>query len=364
MHSTDQPNAIPHSKPCLNQAEVDAATEVIRSGIIAQGPKVRELGVRWSQLVQMPYAVPVASGTSALCSALKVLDIGAGDEVIVPAYSCVALMNAVLSVGATPVLSDVLPSTWTISAEQVRSRVNARTRAVIAVHLFGAASEMTRLADLGVPIVEDCAHGIGGYCGSSLPFGGAGAISISSFYATKMLAAGEGGIVATRDPDKAGKIMQWRDYADQSPDGNALNNKMTDIQAAIALTQIEKLPSMLEARATLAVRYHEWLEAAENAGLLRRPPRIEGRVWYRYVVELTRNKASQIARAMHARGIRAEQPVWDYRDADRFDFSSLPQAEKAFDRLLSLPLFPDLSEQDQNRVCSALETCLWDSVRV
>ena len=301
----------------------------------------------------------MGSGVAGLRLALLALGVGPEDEVVVPAYSCVALLNAVLALGATPVLADVIPDFWTLSPDDVRRRLTSRTKAIIAVHLFGMPAEIRVLESLGLPVIENCAHGIGGFSGGK-PFGGAGTLSMASFYATKMLSAGEGGIVASGDRNLIDRVRHARDYGDQPPDGRHLNDKMTDIEAALALIQLNRLSDILGRREERARKYHEMLKPLSEARLLELPLNAPGRIWYRYVVRLTRHVAAAIVESMAARGVKAEQPVWDLRRAkgwnDTFVGSSL-----AFDRVLSLPLYPDLTEFEQNMVSSALRSCLEDA---
>ena len=231
-----------------------------------------------------------------------------------------------------------------------------RTKALVLVHLFGVPADGAALGSLGVPMLEDCAHGIGGRCGPD-PFGAVGALSMASFYATKMLAGGEGGIVAGNDEELLERVRGARDYGDQGPDGRHLNDKLTDVEAALVLVQLGKLPSILAHRQERAARYGRWLAPLSESGLIVLPETAEGRIWYRYAIRLTGHSANRVVDAMAALGVRAEQPVWDLRATVDWD-SSLEGSSLAYDGLLSLPLYPDLTEMEQRRVCSALGVCL------
>src|SRR5262249_38609273 len=195
------------------------------------------------------------------------LGVGPGDEVIVPAYSCVALLNAAMVLGAKPVLADVVAGEWTLDPADAASRTTERTRAIIAVNLFGMPSRMAALGALGVRVIEDCAQGIGGASDAG-PFGGGGEVSIGSFYATKMIAGGEGGIVAARDGALVERARAARDYGDQPPGPHKLNDKMTDVEAAIVREQLRRLPEILSMRAERAARYTELLGSLADAGLV------------------------------------------------------------------------------------------------
>jgi perosamine synthetase len=341
-----------HSRCSIADEEIAAVVSVLKSGQIAQGAGVADLEQRWSRDTATTAAAGVGSGVAALRLALVALGVGSGHEVIVPAYSCVALLNAVLAVGATPVLADVMPGTWTLSPADVSRRLTARTKAIIAVHLFGAPAAIGELSALGVPVIEDCAHGIGGRV-DGRPFGSAGALSISSFYATKMIAGGEGGIVAGHDARHIERIRRARDYGDQAPSGLHLNDKLTDITAAIVQGQLNRLPETLSERSRLASAYDDALQPLADEGRLELPPVIDGRIWYRYAVRLASPRARAVSADMAARDVRAEQPVWDLRETPAWR-GDCPATAEAFDHVLSLPLHPGLSPFDQQRVCAAL----------
>jgi perosamine synthetase len=347
---------IPHSRPFVGSSEANAAAAVVASRQLAQGPFVHSLEERWCQLTSMTSAACVGSGLGALRLALLALGIGPGDEVIVPAYSCAAPMNAVLATGARPVLSDILIDDWTISPGDVERHITRRTKAVIAIHLFGGPAAVSKLLGRDVPVVEDCSHGIGGQC-NGRPFGGSGTLSMSSFYATKMIAAGEGGIVAARDSSLIDRVRSARDYGDQLPSPHLLNDKLTDIEAAIALEQLKRLPEILSRRDERAKQYDTLLKPLVERGLIAVPHSTSGRVWYRYVVRLLEHKAIDVCRWMAAHHVHVEQPVWDLRKSELWS-SELETTTLAFEHLISLPLYPDLDPIDQQTVCCTLTRCL------
>ena len=351
----EPPHVIPHSRPVLSEEAVQAAAAVMRSGQLAHGEVARRLEKRWCDETGMAAAAAVSSGTAALRLALLAIGVESGDDVVVPAYSCVALLNAPLSLGAQPVLADVVCDDWTLDAADVRRRITPRTRAVVAVDLFGQPAQMADLQTLGHPVVEDCAHGIGGRTTSG-PFGGGSAVSISSFYATKMIGAGEGGIVAVHDAHAIERVREARDYGDRLPDGRHLNDKMTEVEAAVALEQLERLPETLLARAKLVQIYDQLLADAVPDKVV--PPRAsDGRIWYRYAVRMLDAEAATVCARMAQRGVRAEQPVWDLRRSPQWR-SDLTASSEAFDRVVSLPLYPGLRPEEQERVVDTLREVL------
>jgi perosamine synthetase len=340
---------VPHSRPFVGADEADAAAAVVRSRALAQGPVAAELEREWCLASGADAAAGVASGVAALRLGLHALRIGPGDEVIVPAYSCVALLNAPLALGAKPVLADVVRDDWTLAVDDVARRVTPRTRAIVAVDLFGMPARLAELAQLGLPVLEDCAHGLGGRTDAG-PFGSGSELSITSFYATKLLGAGEGGIVAARDRQLIERVRFARDYGDRLPSAQHLNDKLSDVHAAIALVQLSRLPEILRLRAERAAVYTSTLSPLAERGLVVLPDESPGRIWYRYAVRLVDGRAPELCERMAARGVRAEQPVWDLRGADQWS-DGLDGTVEAFDRVVSLPLYPDLDPREQELVC-------------
>jgi len=347
---------VPHSRPFVGEAEAEAAAAVVRSRALAAGAVAAEVEATWREWTGTAAAACVASGVGALRLGLWALGVGRGDEVIVPAYSCVALLNAVLVLGATPVLADVVADEWTLDPDDAAARATGRTRAAIAVDLFGMPARLDALRALEVPLLEDCAHGIGGRTAAG-PFGGGGDVSIGSFYATKMIAGGEGGILAARDAALVERVRGARDYGDQLPGPHKLNDKLTDVEAAIVREQLRRLPDMLARRAARAARYAEALAPLAGAGLAVLPPDAPGRIWYRYAIRLTAGSALDVCERMAARGVRVEAPVWDLRGAEQWS-PGLAVTAAAFDRVVSLPLYPDLSEDEQALVAGGLREVL------
>ena len=343
---------IPHSRPFLGKEEVEAVSRVLASRHIAEGPEVESLEKEWSAATGTRGAACVGSGLAALRLTMHAMGVKQGGEVIVPAYSCISVLNAVLALGATPVLADVERDRWTLDPVSAAQQRTSRTKAIIAVHLFGMPARLGALEEIGVPVIEDCAHGIGGFVGKG-PFGGATAASVASFYATKMIAAGEGGVVASNHEQILAAVRQARNPSDQTPNGVHLNDKMTDMEAAIARVQLSRLKWTLSEREKRARRYSQLLSDVADRGLLVLPGAAEGRIWYRYAVRLTHGSAAAVAGALQKQGIFADQPVWDLRGAVKW-MAGLQGTEIAFDRVLSLPLYPDLTDAEQERVCERL----------
>jgi dTDP-4-amino-4,6-dideoxygalactose transaminase len=315
---------------------------------------VAQLETALAELAEVNYAIGVASGLSALRLSLLGLGVKSGDRVLVPAYSCVALANAVLACGATPVPVDITPDDWNINPTEVKEAISKwHPRVMIAVNTFGSPASVEEMLDWNTPIIEDCAHAFGIRVNSK-PLGGRTHAAMLSLYATKLIGAGEGGAVLTNSSDLAGFVRAWRDYGDQPPDGTRLNDKMTDLEASLALCQLDRLKDMLAARQELATVYHKLLSCeADRTGAFRLPDIFRPRVWYRYTVEMKQVSAKWMVNRLRYYGVHAALPITDWRSKDA---PFCPVADRAYHSVVSLPLYPTLTDQEQQRVT---ETFLW-----
>jgi len=200
---------ITHSKIVLDEEDIDGVTDVLRSGLLVQGKAASSLEKEFASFIGVRHAVAVSSGTAALHLALISLGIGHGSEVIIPSYVCTALLNAVHYVRATAVLVDIDPYTYNISAEQAEKAISTKTGAIVVPHMFGLPADMDEILSLGVPVIEDCAQSAGARFKGQYT-GSLGRISIFSLYATKMLCAGEGGLILSDDPDLIARARDLR----------------------------------------------------------------------------------------------------------------------------------------------------------
>ena len=333
---------IPHSRPCIGQEEERAATEVIRSGNLAQGHQVARLEDDLADRLQSPYVVVVSSGTAALHLALIALGCGPPSRVAIPSYVCSALLHAVCYTGAEPILVDLPASGYNIIPSDSPSDLDA----IIVPHMFGVAAS-DWFSQTGIPVIEDCAMALGATsCGRAL--GTQGKLGVFSFYATKMICAGEGGAVATADEGLARQLEDLRDYDGRSDATPRYNYKMTDLQAAIARVQLTKLGTFIERRRSLAETYIDRLSGLK----IDLPAFGAGDVPYRFVTTVDQNPL-QLEQAFDQMGVSARRPVptpihrlLGASDAD------YPQTATALDRALSLPLYPDLADDESDLVIS------------
>jgi len=342
---TMQPPAIiPHSRPFLGAEEAHAVTEVITTGGLAEGPVTaayeRELGERMG----CAHAVAVSSGTAALHLALAALGIGAGDEVIIPSFVCTALFHAVAAVGATPVPADIDPATLNLDPGDVERRITARTRALILAHMFGRMADPGPFTRFGLALIEDCAHALGATC-ADRQAGSFGHAAVVSSYATKMIATGEGGAVATSSAPLASAVRDLKQYDHRPLDRVRCNCKFTELQAAMGCVQLRRLDEFIRRRREIAARFRSSL--GPPAGDTDR----EGEhVYFRYVIDAGSN-ADDFIRAARLNGIACERPVHEplHRLLNRTGF---PATEEMWRRCVSIPIYPALTAAEVEHIVS------------
>lgn len=348
-----RPDNVPHNRLTHGEEEAAAVSDVVSSGQWAEGCSVGKLEELLAEISGRRAAVCVGSGLSALKLGLLALGVGDGDEVIVPGYSCVALANAVLSVGATPRPAGVTSGDGNLDPQHVVSLLSKKTKAIIAVHTFGLPVALASLMGLGVPVIEDCAHALGVRIGGR-PIGSLGTISVTSLYATKLVGSGSGGAVLLDDVQKEILVRKMRDYVDQPACGLRGNDKMSNIDAALGLTQLRRLDGMVVARRKRAERYQKILgKIRSRTGGFNLPKNDRERIWYRFVIEMTSTKAADIIDTMRAYGVTADKPVHCWLSTEQL--RDCPGASTAYDRFVSIPLYPTLTEEEQDRVCHAFE---------
>lgn len=341
--------SIPHNRLTFSDAECDAILRTVRTGQWAQGPRVAELEATLAHRTGVKYAICVASGFSALRLALGATGVSAGDSILIPAYSCVALANSVLTWGAVPVAIDVESASWNVDQELcLKAIAKGRPRAAIVVNTFGVPAQLDEIVDAGIPVIEDCAHAFGIQLDGKW-LGTRATVGVLSFYATKLIGGGEGGAILTNSHEIADYVRRARDYSDQVPSAFRMNDKMSDLEASLVLAQLERLPEMLSRRQQIAERYLRLLSGNSTQGYIL-PVRKEPRVWYRFTVEMKASPAESIVSELRTLGIQAALPVSDWRTGELRGDST---ADRAYRRIVSLPLYPTLTEDEQDSVVNA-----------
>jgi len=342
---------VPHSRPSVSEEDALAVARAVRAGRLAQGPEVEAFEAELAARLGVEAVAAVSSGSAALELALQALAVGAGDEVIVPSYVCDALWHAVRRCGATPVLADADPDTLSLSAKGTAARTTPRTRAVIVPHAFGLAVDLEPFLALGVPVVEDCAQALGAVV-AGRPAGSRGALAVCSFYATKMLATGEGGAVAG-PADLIARVRDARAYDERLDLAPRFNAKLTDLQAALGRSQLRRLDQFIARRREVAGRYR-----ARLAGAGCRLPADAGErhVYHRFIVGVEVS-VDRVQARMAAAGVTARRPV--FRPAHRaLGLSGYPEAERLWTGALSIPCYPALTDAEADHVVAALAEAL------
>jgi dTDP-4-amino-4,6-dideoxygalactose transaminase len=348
---------IPAARPLIGDDERQAVDAVLRSGMIAQGPQVAAFEDEFAAVVDGRECVAVNSGTSALHLALLAMGVGPGDEVIVPSFTFAATANAVAVTGATPVFVDIEPEFFTMDPDSVRAAVTDRTKVIMPVHLYGHPALMPQIrtiaAEAGVRVLEDAAQAHSASLDGK-PAGAWGDAAAFSFYPTKNMTSGEGGMVVTDDPALARTVRLLRNQGMEKRYHNelaGLNNRMTDVHAAIGRVQLGKLPEWTRQRQQNA----KFLDA--NLRGVTVPAVAAGavHVYHQYTIRVTGDRDAFVAALGDAGvGSGVYYPVPVHRlPAYALDLD-LPNTEVAAQQVISLPVHPSLTDTDLESVAEAV----------
>jgi perosamine synthetase len=366
---------VPYSRQMIDDKDLLAVAEVLRSPWLTTGPKVDEFERLFAHKVGAREAVALSSGTAALHAAMAALDIGPGDEVIVPAMTFAATANCVVYQGGTPVFADVDTDTLLIDPADVKARLSSRTRAIIAVDYAGQPCDYARLGELairsGISLVSDACHSLGASLNGA-PVGSLTVLNAFSFHPVKAITTGEGGIVTTCDLELADRMRRFRNHGiDSDHRQRALNGswfyemvelgcnyRMSDLQAALGISQLRKLDNWVDSRQRIAQLYDEaFLDCPEIQPLHVRPSLVHA--YHLYVVRLERGR-DEVYRALRSHGIGANVhyiPVHlhpFYRKRFQTADGLCPRAEAAYGQILSLPVYPAMSEEQVLWVASTV----------
>jgi dTDP-3-amino-3,4,6-trideoxy-alpha-D-glucose transaminase len=349
-------------EPLREQIEA-ALLEVVAAGQFILGPNVEAFEREFAQAVGAGEAIGVANGTEAITIALRALGVGPGDEVIVPSFSYYASAEAIPPTGAVPVFCDIDPSTYVATAEQVKAVMTPRTKAVIAVHLFGNLAPVTEIEALGAPVVEDCAQAAGSVGPDGRP-GALGAIASHSFYPSKNLGAfGDGGAITTSDKELAERVRMLRFHGSRdrvSYEEVGFNSRLDEIQAAVLRLMLPQLPVWAEHRAGAGQHYAE-LGLGELVTL---PQATSGSApaWHLYVVAT--DKPDQLAEQLGASGVESRgyyrSPIHEQPSMSAWQpaTGSLPGTDEAARRHLAIPISAAISDQQIEQVVDATRAAL------
>lgn len=373
---------LPFSVPSMGEDEIAAVAEVLRSGWITTGPKCQQLESAFSQYVGAKHAIAVSSATGGMHVTLMALGIGAGDEVITPSQTWVSTINIITLLGAEPVMVDVDRDTLMVQPAQIEAAITEKTKAIIPVHYAGAPADLTALREIAarhnIPLIEDAAHAVGTRFGDEMI--GSQGTAIFSFHAIKNMTCAEGGMVVTDDDELADKVrcFKFHGLAVDAFDRQALGRKpqaevvapgykynLADINAAIALVQLEKLPAMNARRQELVARYRKALQGSPLLPLTV-PEYPHHHAWHLFMVRVDKDlcgidrntmmeklKEHGIGTGLHFRAAHTQKY---YRE--KYPDLRLPNTEWNSASLMTLPLFPDMQDSDVVRVVKAISDIL------
>ena len=362
---------IPINIPQIGEEEIDAVVEVMRKGpltnALGAGPVVTEFEKNFAQFANAKYAVAVNTGTAALHAAVVAAGVKSGDEVILPSFTFVATAEAVVLAGAKPIFADIDPQSYNLDPSDVEKALAKKTHALLPVDIYGLSADMKPLREIAdahdLVIIEDAAqaHGLS-YQGNSP--GTFAEAACWSFYASKNMTTGEGGIITTNSDSVDELLRKVRTHGEKAKYTSQMlgcNYRMSEIQAAIGKVQLKKLPTFLAKRQANARRLNEILGASEKLHLPEEP-RGGRHSWYLYTVRLldsTEDERNRILEQMHQKGIGAEayyvHPLHTmpyYREA--FESIKLPETEKAAKQVMSLPIHPGVTEKQIDYIGDSL----------
>ncbi len=369
---------IPYGRQTIEDDDINAIVEVLKSDYLTTGPKIAEFEKSVADYVGAKYAVAISNGTSALHAACFAAGIGPGDEVITTPITFAASSNCVLYCGGTPVFADIDPKTYNIDPDDIRKKITDKTKAIIAVHLAGQPCDMDEIHKIAkennLIVIEDGAHALGSvYKGKKV--GSLSDMTTFSFHPVKPITTGEGGMIVTDNEEFYKKMVLFRSHGitrDKTMmtrnDGPwfyqqfdlGFNYRITDIQCALGCSQMKKLDRFLAKRKEIVLRYNEAFADCENIVTPYQLPETESG-WHLYIVQVKNCDRKQIFEALRDKGIGVNVhyiPVYmhPYYQEHGYKDVHCKNAEEVYSHIISLPLYPGLTEEQQNYVIDTLKS--------
>ncbi|MBP9716663.1 MAG: DegT/DnrJ/EryC1/StrS family aminotransferase [Candidatus Levybacteria bacterium] len=350
-------NIIKHNKPLLGKDELNAVDEVIRSEWIIADSQVKKFEKSIASMNKFKYAVALNSGTAAIHLALLSLGVKKSDEVILSAFTVADPLNAINYTGAKTVLVDVEKNSCDIDVEQIKRKITNKTKAIIVPHMLGSFAKIEELENLGIPIINDCAQSIGGiYKGK--PIGSYGDLTIFSFYATKLITTGQGGMVLTNNKRRAKFMRDTIDYNGRTNYKVRFNYPMTDLSAAVGNVQLKKLDSFIKRRREIGLRYQNTIKDKNISFFPNSKDDYSN--YYRFVLKFTSRKKRDDAKKLFIKNrITAIIPIKEYEllyncvSENKKDY---PNSLEMANTCLSIPIYPALKEEEIKRIVEVLES--------
>lgn len=369
---------IPYGGQTIEDDDINAVIEVLKSDYLTTGPKIAEFEKSVADYVGAKYAVAISNGTSALHAACFAAGIGPGDEVITTPITFAASSNCVLYCGGTPVFADIDPKTYNIDPDDIRKKITDKTKAIIAVHLAGQPCDMDEIHKIAkennLIVIEDGAHALGSvYKGKKV--GSLSDMTTFSFHPVKPITTGEGGMIVTDNEEFYKKMVLFRSHGitrDKTMmtrnDGPwfyqqfdlGFNYRITDIQCALGCSQMKKLDRFLAKRKEIVLRYNEAFADCENIVTPYQMPETESG-WHLYIVQVKNCDRKQIFEALRDKGIGVNVhyiPVYmhPYYQEHGYKDVHCKNAEEVYSHIISLPLYPGLTEEQQSYVIDTLKS--------
>lgn len=368
---------IPYGRQYVDDEDIEEVVKVLKSDFLTTGPAIEEFEKKVADYVGAKYAVAVANGTAALHSACYAANIGKGDEVITTPITFAASSNCAFYCGAVPVFADIDPKTYNIDPSDVEKKITDRTKAIIAVHFTGQPCDMERIHEIankhGLIVIEDAAHALGAvYEGKKV--GSLSEMTTFSFHPVKHITTGEGGMVLTNHQELYERLKLFRthgitreEHLLRKNDGPwyyeqldlGYNYRITDIQCALGISQMKKLPYFLERRKEIAERYQEAFADCENIQCPYQKPGCEN-AWHLYVIRIKGGKRKEVFEKLREAGIGVNVhyiPVYQhpYYQEHGYKDISCPNAEQYYEEAISLPIYPALKEAEQEYVIETVQ---------
>ncbi len=341
---------IKHSKPTIDDADIEAVTSAMKKEDLSTGNVVGKFTSSLSSYIGKKYAVATSNGASALYLALRALDVKKGDEVIIPSYLCSSVLSAVESCNAAPIIADINKDDYNLSFEDTKRKITSKTKAIILPHMFGKpVRDLQDFLSLGIPVIEDCAQSIGAkHKGKRI--GSFAPISVFSFYATKMIATGVGGMVLADSKEIIERLKDLTKYDNREKWSENFNFKMSDLQAALGLSQLNKLDSFIKRRKEIAKTYTEMFkDAAVDFSL----PNKKENIFFRYIIE--HPEKDSLIENIRKRGVDIAKPVYKpLHSYYNLPDEQFPNTSKAYENAVSIPIFPSLTNKEVEEIASIL----------
>ncbi len=349
------------AKPLIGEEEKKAVSDVLDSGMIACGPRTEDLEKKFAEFVGTKYAIATTSGTAALHLGLLSLGIGKGDEVIVPSFSFIATANSVLFCDATPVFCDVNHKTFNIDTEKIEGLINEKTKAIMPVHLYGMPANMKEIQkiadDHDILVMGDAAQAHGAALDGKM-IGSFGNLECFSFYPTKNMTTGEGGMITTNDNELFEIAKSIRNHGREKTKWGyehgriGYNYRMTDIAAAIGLEQLKKLPSFLKKRRENAKFYDKNLENVETPYVLD----VAKHAYHQYTIKCKNREKllEELKKNEIGFGIYYPKPLHHYSHLEKFGHNDLKVSERLVNEVVSLPVHPALTKEELEKIVDVI----------